>query len=356
MARPTTLLKVNTENMKSINDDCNGDIEMQMLVRSFIAEKKDGGKNLKDSMQEMAEKRRARKLCPAAGLSPAADEAETVIPEDMVLPKNCKKYAGWKVGLLEELFQYCEPRTFSSAKREIDSLQNARQILEYAFELKAGLVDGRTDSITTIAKGSTIYKKVCFDALRSLYRALGSRLRDLVIVEGNVVWLNQGIYRIERLQAVDESQYRTTVYNRFMDRRADIPSDLVEGMSLEDLEVFQNFSLDTAYVNVRTGGTLVLESLFPRIHHHARKLRRRLSDELGVTQAEQHGVSPPPAKKPKTAAAEGALSPKVPSPPSELVGSKAGGAGATPALPGLEPSEDEAMAPEEEEHGEPDEE
>jgi len=155
----------------------------------------------------------------------------------VVLPKNCKKYSGWKVGLLEDLFQYCEPTVFCSAKREIDSLQNARQILEYAFELKAGLVDGRTDSITTIAKGSTIYTKVCFDALRSLYRALGSRLRGLVFVEGNVVWLNQGIYRIERLQAVDESQYRTTVYNRFMDRRADIPSDLVEGMIMKYLEV-----------------------------------------------------------------------------------------------------------------------
>ena len=80
------MLRVNAENMKSINDDCNGDIEMQMLVRSFIAEQKEGGKNLKDSMQEMAEKRRARKLCPAAGLSPAADEAEIVIPEDVVLP------------------------------------------------------------------------------------------------------------------------------------------------------------------------------------------------------------------------------------------------------------------------------
>ena len=87
-----------------------------------------------------------------------------------------------------------------------------------------------------------------------------------------------------------------------------------------------------------------------------RGLRRRLPHDFGVTGDEEHGVSPPPAKKPKTAAAEGALSPKVPSPPSELVGSKAGGAGATPALPGLEPSEDEAMAPEEEEHGEPDEE
>ena len=91
MARPTTLLKVNGENMKSIYDDCNGDIEMQMCVLSFIREKKDGGKNLKDSMQDIAEKRRARKLCPAAGLSPAEDEADIVIPEDAVLPKNCKK-------------------------------------------------------------------------------------------------------------------------------------------------------------------------------------------------------------------------------------------------------------------------
>ena len=54
MAKPTTLLKVNTENMKSINDDCNGDIEMQMCALSFIRDKKDGGKNLKDSMQELS--------------------------------------------------------------------------------------------------------------------------------------------------------------------------------------------------------------------------------------------------------------------------------------------------------------
>ena len=121
--------------------------------------------------------------------------------------------------------------------------------------------------------------------MRSLYQALGSRLRDLVIVEGNVVWVNQGIYRIERIQAVDESKHRTTVYNRFMERRADIPEDLVTGMSMKDLEVHQNFSLDSAYVNVLTGDTLHLESLFPRIHH-ARGLRRRLSHDLGVTEGE----------------------------------------------------------------------
>ena len=173
--------------------------------------------------------------------------------------------------------------------------------------------------------------------MRSLYLALGSRLSNLVIVEGNVLWSNQGVYKIERPQAADESQQRTTVYNRSMDRRVDIPEDLVRGMTMKELEVHHNFSFDSAYVMLQTGDTLVLESLFPRIRQ-MRGLRRRLSNELGVTGDEEHGGSalPPPAKKQKTSgvghaptAAAGAPTPKVPSPPSEVVGSKAGGVAAT---------------------------
>ena len=73
------------------------------------------------------------------------------------------------------------------------------------------------------------------------------------------------MYKIERLQASDESQHRTTVYNRCMDRRAKIPEDLVRGMTMKDFEVHQNLFFDSAYVMVLWGDTLVLESLFPRI-------------------------------------------------------------------------------------------
>ena len=62
-------------------------------------------------------------------------------------------------------------------------------------------------------------------------------------------------------------------------------------------------------------------------------------------------MSPPPAKKPKTSgvghaptAAAGAPTPKVPSPLSEVVGSKSGGV-ATLAHPALGAPEDEAGAP-----------
>ena len=76
-----------------------------------------------------------------------------------MLPKDCKKYAGWKVSFLEELFQYCGPGTFSITKKHVDSLQNARQMLEFGFGIKAGFSDGKSGSITNLAKGVVILKK-----------------------------------------------------------------------------------------------------------------------------------------------------------------------------------------------------
>ena len=64
-----------------------------------------------------------------------------------------------------------------------------------------------------------------------------------------------------------------------MDRRAEIPEDLVRGMAMKDLAVQMNLSLDSAYVLVSAGEVLFLESLFPRIQMRGR--RRRLSGDLG---------------------------------------------------------------------------
>ena len=343
------LFKVNQQNMKIIIDACNGNLELQLLVLGYVQEHRERGKNLHDCMKDKAEKRKA-KPCPAAGLADADDEAEIIIPEEATLPKNYKKYAGWNVRSLEELFQYCEPGTFSIAKRQLDSLQNARQVLEFGFGIKAGLSEGKTDAITNIEKGGIIRKKDCFDALRCLYLALGRRLRNLVIVEGNILWADQGIYKVERLQGSDEAP-RTTVHNRFQDRRVEIPEDLVRGMTMKELAVQQNFSIDCAYVLLPSGDSLFLESLFPRIQQ-VRALRRRLSDDLGVTGDEEYGggALPPPAKKHRPSdvkhapkAAADASTPRVPSPPEAAVASTAGGVGvaATPAHPPLEASGDE---------------
>ena len=106
-------------------------------------------------MKERAEQRKAN-LGPVAGLATTEDETEFVISEEETLPKYCRRYSGWDVGLLEELFQYCEPGTFSITKKQFDSLQNARQRLEFAVGIKKGLLDGKTDSITNIAKSGHV--------------------------------------------------------------------------------------------------------------------------------------------------------------------------------------------------------
>ena len=48
---------------------------------------------------------------------------------------------------MEELVQSCAPGAFCTANRELDSRNTARQLLEFAFGIKAGLVDGKTDFI-----------------------------------------------------------------------------------------------------------------------------------------------------------------------------------------------------------------
>ena len=50
MAGNNSLFKVDTHTMKSINDECTGNIELQLLVISFIAEWKDKGMDLQDCM------------------------------------------------------------------------------------------------------------------------------------------------------------------------------------------------------------------------------------------------------------------------------------------------------------------
>ena len=104
-------------------------------------------------------------------------------------------------------------------------------------------------------------------------------------------------------------------------------------------------TLSLDYVFVVTGESLVLESLFPRIQQ-MRALRRRLSDDLGVTGDEElgGGALPPPAKKkprvPTPRRAAGGPTPRVPSPPEAVVASAAGGRAATPDHPPLEESDE----------------
>ena len=125
----------------------------------------------------------------------------------------------------------------------------------------------------------------------------------------------------------------------------------MRGMAVKDLPVEHNFSMDSALICVPTGESLILESLFPRIRQ-MRALRRRLSDDLGVTGDEEYGggALPPTAKKHRPSdvkhapkAAADASTPRAPSPPAAAVASTAGGVGvaATPAHPPLEASDNE---------------
>ena len=62
MAGNAALLKVNQQNIKFINDACNGKIEMQMLVMDFIEQHKHKGMNLQECMKDRLEKEEGQAL------------------------------------------------------------------------------------------------------------------------------------------------------------------------------------------------------------------------------------------------------------------------------------------------------
>ena len=75
--------------MKNIIGELNGNLELQMLSISLIADYKQKGTSLEHPLKVKAEGRK-RRSCPAADLegSEVGPSSGTVIPEDAVLPKN----------------------------------------------------------------------------------------------------------------------------------------------------------------------------------------------------------------------------------------------------------------------------
>ena len=218
---------------------------------------------------------------------------------DADLPKGCAKYDGWKVGFMIELFKHCEPALFSDAHRMIDSKTLARQLFEFAFDLRAGAIAGRP-----IDRPNTRQKAKCFAALRDMYCANGRQFRRVVFGAGGVDWHKpgQGVYKLVVEQVhdgVDSERGRPTtkflVRNTITQATAEVSREFVGDISGADyvkLRIDHNFSSTSAELvgppRVDKGGVVVREAIhiqecFPK---SIRTLKRRISDTLEISTKE----------------------------------------------------------------------
>jgi len=212
------------------------------------------------------------------------DEAPTVvIPASAKLNRNQFKYSLWRKSLLLELFAYVEPRMWSQAKRTVDSVQLAKQCMEFAFDVHC-IDDAKSD------KCVSLQKKDVFESLRHLYKALGSRFNNIEIVDGFVDWQKHGVYKLEDVRTTEGREVRVT--DTLTGKVACLPKDALSNFAhtFTMQDVHQNFSWKEALLVLPDGDSFTLSQLFPKVN---RKLAKKISEELKAVSPK----TPAPADK-----------------------------------------------------------
>ena len=204
------LMKTNDKNLKDIQGACTGNLELQMLVLATIDEYK-GGALMRSAAggaqphagpggmtAELVRRRtsRGRRATPgddeaadagAGGAQPPAGEGYvdgpgfTIPANHKPLAAHHKVYKNWSVKMFLDLFRYCEPSVFTTARKAIDSKILCRVMFTRAFGLESGAVDEAESDKSTTAEYAE-----CFEALRQLYIAHGRVFRQLTINNGSV--------------------------------------------------------------------------------------------------------------------------------------------------------------------------
>lgn len=281
---------------------CSDDLEMQMLVLAYIQDVRDekAGKKKPGKTSKGGASEHDRRLALEDDTAPSGPGF--IINDSAELSGKQVKFANWKKQLVVELFSYCEPRTFSSAVVRVDSLQLAKQLLTYGWDIKV-MDTAKSDKCTAWRK------KDQFERMRQLYMGLGSRLRNIELVDGFVDWSRFGHYALEDVQTPLGREVK--VHDKVANKHACIPSEWVAGIAgvwtLKDIVC--NYSYMDAKVQLPDRGELVLASLFPKVR---KQLSRRISEELSaVSHAGKSSGSPmmqdSAARKTSSSAAQVAL-------------------------------------------------
>lgn len=262
------LQKVQNRNMEDISKVCSDDLEMQMLVLAYIQDVREekAGKMKPGKTSKGGASEHEQRLALEDDTAPSGPSF--IINDRAELSGNQVKFANCKKQLVVELFSYCEPRTFSPAVR-VDSLQLAKQLLTYGWDVE--VVDAtKSDTCTTRRKRDQ------FERMLHLYMGLGSRFRNIELVDGFVDWSRFGHYALEDVQA---PLGQVKVHDKVANKHACIPSELVAGIAgiWSSKDIVCNYSYMDAKVQLPDRGELVWASLFPKVR---KQLSRRISEEL----------------------------------------------------------------------------
>ena len=126
---------------------------------------------------------------------------------------------------------------------QLDSALLARQCMEYAFDVRA-VSDKDSD------KPASKNKREAFQALRTLYNALGRRFKNLVIVDGFVDWFSQGHFMVRDVKCGGVRTVEVT--EKITGKIATVPADMIMNVAetLTSKDVKHNYCMTRAVLNL----------------------------------------------------------------------------------------------------------
>ena len=277
-----SLCKVHERNMKLIEEKCCNNLEMQVLVLSYL----DDLEASKNKVPEPPKGNKNKKHQDAFDEDDSPETTEIYIDPKAMLHRNNYKYSVWKKALFWELFQYCDPKRWTSARKSIDSVQLFKQCMEFGFDINC--TDGKSD------KAASLNKLEVFTSLKALYKASGSRFQKVDVVDGFIDWQQCGCFSIQDQRSAEDGR-SVIVTDRISGKSACVPTEFLKdhpAYKFSNKDITMNYSWKEAEMYIPGGDVLTLSQLFPKI---TRVLKKKLSDQLGATSPE--GAAGRPASK-----------------------------------------------------------
>lgn len=129
-AQQRAIDRASQKNLDYIMSEARKSLEIQVLLVSTLEE----FNAQKAGTQVSRKKTRASASDPAGEREEIRDESAPafVIAPSVGLGRAGTRYAGWKKGLLLEVFSYCDGVRWSNARKLLDSLVQCQQVFEYA--------------------------------------------------------------------------------------------------------------------------------------------------------------------------------------------------------------------------------
>ena len=277
--------KKNKEQLKTILDSCQDNFELQLLVLGTIMDYKEasGDKGLSPVIGDLrAQKKEIMKKRKAGEMDKMSSRPQ-LPPVSDTIGRSQKCFTKWSKESLRDVLLYCDDSLDVEGMQCLDKTR-LLELMEFSFGIRCfGAV---LDKV-----GDTCRRNVYLN-MAAQYKANGNPLRKIQhkFHQGYIDWAQHGHYTVVFQAACDsdDGEAKCTVTSFSLHKTVFVPPEFVDSDDFSGVAIVANFSQYHAFLKTQNE-TYMISSLFPLM---SRQLKKRNSEESGITRKCPGGAAP----------------------------------------------------------------